>query len=620
MKRKSIFLTIVAVFLTAVSWGQTQPSWPSSYPVGGNVVGSDTIYFCITPDSLYPIELGYDVAGLDLRPSYGDWALYTTTSTNVVASDYVFGSAKNDGAGNAYKTQGSGIGGYIFEYTSKVDLCGLATGKKFWAYVFVLPDFSAKPQKADSIICKKDGATFDVKFDEYFASTLEVYQEAGIAYHWKGSLSGNFTNNDQSTPDTHSFVDTLVLDSPIPDGYTCGLEGEFKVTVKVLDSIYLESIAIEICAEDTVGKENVNPNHYFKRNVAGSYVPEYVIDGTAWGTAPNGKKYREYVFSYNDCKHVALATVSDTIYLLDGPKGNWGVDSVSYCRTPGPEDIYTFWNEVTGSKLPLELGSHWYDRGLVGQGWTSSDGYGTTDDKPSLDGEALRLDSMVSSVGYHYLWQVDLGVTAFECLVNGNGEGDSGYLVVILRDRVSAQDYTAQLCGASYASLSYKFDLAKYTGLDVDWWIGGKPDATGATKVGKEWTIPTYGGVAKPNTYKLYYDLASDCGSGAGVFYIKVNEKVRVSGSKEVLYCLRKLPAQINLNDVLNVAVGDLEWAVTGTVPGFTNDGLLDVGTYMVGKSPNTEQTLVFTTDNGSGCGVPDGTTLTIKFVTDILQ
>jgi hypothetical protein len=433
------------------------------------------------------------------------------------------------------------------------------------------------------------------------------------------------------TPDIFTFSDTLIITNPAT-GYTCGAKGEFKVEVEVKDQIVFTPIALYICAEDTIVNGSANPNHYFKRNdldlngtgYEDSYSPTTVTDKTVWPIkdTEHGKNVPYKAYKYTYITPCGSETVSDTLYLLDKAIGNWGVDTVAYCRTPGDKSIYAFYDLIDEGKLPLdESNSHWYDRGLTGKDWKTGDDYGTTDGNPSLlNDKWLRIDSMNASIGYHYLWQVDLGADIFSCLVNNNSEGDSGYMVVIIQDKLVAQDYTAQLCGTSYSTLNWEFNVAKYTGIDKSiTWYSDAGFTSSATTDGV-WTIPsTTDGKAKKNTYKLYYGLSGTCSTGKGVFYIKVGDVVKVSGSKEVLYCLKRLPAQINLNDVLNVAVGTLSWTADGVSDGFTSDGILNVGTY-VNKNGLTSASLTYTVDNGGDCGVAKGTKVTLKFVTDILQ
>jgi len=261
MKRKSFLMTIVALLFAGVAFGQ-EIAWPSTLPTdAASTKAADTIYFCLATDSLYPIELGYDVAGKRLHPSYGVWSLVSRTSSDITAVDYNIGVPNgNGGAGNAYKAVGSGKGGLLFEYKATDEQCGIAVGKKFYVYVFVLPDFTNVISK-DTFICKTTAhSSITINLAYNFASYLDLYAKADVTVAWKHGGTALTKTIWTDSIATYTLADTLEVTAAHPD-YSCGLEGRFKFVVRV-DSIgQLENLAYGICAEDTVGdlgKRDVN--------------------------------------------------------------------------------------------------------------------------------------------------------------------------------------------------------------------------------------------------------------------------------------------------------------------------------------------------------------------------
>jgi hypothetical protein len=645
MKRKSILMTIVAVLFAGAVMGQEIP-WPAAGSLPGDVKGADTIFFCARTDSLYPIELGYDVAGKRLHPSYGDWSWVSRTSSSVTADDYDLDVAKkNGGAGNAYRAVGSGRGGLLFEYKAKDAQCGLLKDEKFWVYVFVMPDENDLIQK-DTFVCYATAGTVDISLPTAYQKYSDLYAKAGITYSWQ-----NVANNPSYYPikvkkdsiASYTFMDTLLIDlNSAPVGYTCGDTIVFKYNVRVDSTFTLNPISLFICPEDTVGtKGERSPNFFFDRNYGGTYLPatlestgwtkvtKHVIDGsgnpkdieTAW---------KEFVYSGKDCKDKSYS-VNDTLWIT-GPVGYWGMDTVTYCRDTSNLSLYKLWMHEDQIDYPniggkpaglfvdgAPTGSNWYDRGVKAPYTPSTYDEGTTTGAKSLaDGDySVNQDIMKSNIGYHYLWRVN-GVS---CLVDPiTGIPDSGIMVVILKDPALAQDYTAQLCRSSYG----QFDLNLYTGLNVTW----KQPASGGLASGLEnghivdITNGNSGNGVYGGTYKYAYELPADCGTGGkGVFYLKVTDKIKTPSSKTVSYCINKLPASINVNDVLGVAVESLTWSIGTPVSAEifnTGTGVLDVPAF-INATNSSPQDIVFTVNNsGDLCGVANATTVTVKFVTSL--
>jgi hypothetical protein len=618
MKRKSIFLTVVAVFLASVAWGQ---EWPKASEIGDGLkfVGADTIYFCAPLDSLYPIELGVDVLGKKLSPEFGDWSLYATTSGASI-NDYAFNvTIKNGGAGNAFRVVGSGIGGYIFQYVAKDEQCSLEPGEIFLSYVFILPD-NVSGGQVDSIKCKAaDGTTATIKSENVFKKKyLGLYDTAKIEYEFTVK---EFHNVRLDSVSVQTFTDKLIIKSPIPAGYTCGTDVPFTYRLTIVDTVILKSKGrIGICATDTVTAAGKTPYDYFDYGYPVTYSPATLAPGNVgWNTDAKGT-WKRFVGEYTNCKSTDKYYVYDTLF-VQGAQNNWGEDTVSICRVPNTLSIFSLYdsadysNKLPAAKWPLtESNSSWVDWGV--SLWSNPVNYGTVHGYTSLKGTSVLIDSLKSNVGYNYQWFAG----GIECAFGPDGNGilkpDSGVLVVYITDPFIAQDYTAQLCQTSY-SAPYLFDLAKYTGISAEW-----KDDNNAPVSGNLLDISKLGA----NTYKYHYSVpASTCGPGGkGVFYIKVAKKVKVSSSKTVVYCSKRLPASINLSDVLNVAVGDIEWKYYGqdatgspiSVDGLSSDGYIDIDKF-VKDSKNVGKTkFVFKVESG-GC-VSQGTTLTIEFLDTI--
>jgi hypothetical protein len=641
MKRKSIFLTIVAVLVASLAWGQTlTPTWKdgsnaSVTPDPANE-NADTIYFCASLDSLYPIELGYDVAGKRLSPEFGEWSLYATTpGVSLVEPDYAFGVAKNDGAGNAFKVVGSGIGGYIFRYVSADNQCGLNKDEIFLSYVFVLPD-SSNVIEDDSIRCvektKFSPSTKrpDIDFSTYFKSVLDLYTTAGFTTSWKST--GKFNDVPTDSIGIYSYQDTLILKKVHPSlsNYTCGLKIVFKFSLTVVKDVneFVKGTGYSACASDTVGAgKNESPGKYFDHGYPGTFEPATI--GAASGTTPGGVVsewktigttkvgYRVFEFKYKDCQP-SEKYVYDTLYLRDTGKGNWGTASVTICREPGDKSIFYFYDQANygnGRWDLTETSSAWKDWGTSGLGATTIK-YGTISGGPSLKGYTVLVDSLKSSLKYNYEWRASGIECAFTKDASGNLHPDSGLLVVSIQDPVIAQDYTAQLCKVSYGTDS--FDLAKYTGVTEQWRAYSNDAVVPKNKV----KVAT---LFAPSTQKYYYELAPLCGSGGkGVFYLKIAPTIKIAKSKTVSYCSDRLPASINLNDVLNITVKGITWAYDGDSGaggpsgafGLSADGIIDVAEFT--KKYGEVNTYIFTLSTtsviGGSCGVTDATKLKIVF------
>jgi hypothetical protein len=598
MKRKSILLTIVAILFASATWGQG--GWPDAATAAAKAKECDTIYFCLSTDSLYPIELGYDVAGKRLHPSFGDWSLIATTSSSVTAVDYAFDATiKNGGAGNAYKTVGSGVGGLLFQYESKDIQCGLNVGEKYWVYVFVLP-VASNGVKTDTFYCWKKGETpLTVDFDKIYKDTIDLYKRAGLNVTapdggWKhGSTS--FAPIKLDSVATYYFRDTLVVATKTESkSYSCGTLIPFEYEVRV-DSIARDTLGkgYVICTTDTVDENGKrSPNYWFKRNLKDGKYREGLLPSSnilnsivPWKPADKANKYKIYYYHYGKCYGAGIPKpIQDTLYIIDVlPSANVGGDTVMYCRGTSSVSLLDekIWGKASypGLKPDLNAGnSYWLDFGIKRNAVVPTAGkspdYGTLNERTSLkDGNKLKLDSMRASIIYHYKWSA----SGIDCFYDAAGDPGWGILSLILQDPVSAQDYTAQVC----LSLD-KLNLNTYT-----------------------------------------YEVPADCGTGGkGVFYLKVAPAVKIPRSKTVVFCAAKLPAAINLNDVLGIAAKNLTWsAIDNSNPWFGNaafstaDGTLDITKFVQASGGNIPSGKVtFTTVAGTDSCVPGGINLTIDF------
>jgi hypothetical protein len=637
MKRKSILMTIAAILLSSAVIGQ-KGNWPD-YSSIDDAAGVDTIYFCERADSLYPVELGYDGSGLRLHPSYGNWSLIATSNDNVAADYNLYNSSYfpgNGGAGNAFKTVGTKYGGYVFQYEVTDIQCGLDISDKFYVFVFILPDMNDVVDRGDTLICLSMGTETEFDFNnDFFKEYVNLYQKAGIFSNWWPGDGKHKIRIDSIA--TYTLMDTLTINlDAAPERYTCGDEIRFRITLKVVDAtetdINLRHTALSICADDTIFYADSNPNILFKRNnIKGTYSPDKIKDAPT--VQANGKKVKVFDFTYNsNCDGHTTNTITDSLYLLQNnvTAQNWDRDTVIVCRSPGPQSIFTFYNDSlidypkSTGKLPLDLSnSYWYDRGLTGIDGALTSKYGTISGEPSLRAGSyeVSVDLLKSNMGYHYLWHPDPG--AFPCLLGGGGMVDSGYVVVIVEDEIVAQDYTVQLCESSYYPGSFSF--GEYTGMNVTWEApygdaleGPHKDMLSISKLGK-------------GTHKFKYKMLPKCGpGGTGVFYVKIGPAVKVASSKTVKYCINKLPAMINLNDVLNIAVNGLKWdfnyhnstsGITINSDIFGENGILDIRKFSLANHSkmNNDITLEFEVKHSPGCGINPGTKLVLKFVDNIL-
>jgi hypothetical protein len=663
MKRKSILMTIVMLLFAGIAVGQRGPKWPETGDIGGTGFPKanrvDTVYFCQDINAQYPIELGYDGLGLSLHPSYGEWSLYATSNNNV-AADYDFNTG-NGGAGNAFQTVGTKYGGYIFQYVSKDPGCGMAINDKFWVFVFVLPTEDNAVEQRDTIACLKDVKTSGVtkNFSIVYADYIDLYKKAGFnpLPTFKENIHKLPASSlpEKGTKDT-VFVDTIVIAATgFPKNgneafkYSCGDTIRFSYKVKVTDFIgQLPSKGLSVCLSDTSTYKGMLPKDLFDRkNIPGTYDVNEVytnfggledITGTITGIASTIKVYkRVFTFTYDDKCATPEETnlkVKDSIIFIEKfhANPNWGRDTAVFCRgeiVGTQASIFEFYNNaqidyplIGIPKLPLDnTNSYWYDRGIRDKD-NKPGGNGTVHNVPSLPENTydVLVEELKANVGYNYLWRLSL--TKFPCFVDADNNPDSGYIVVIIQDPLLAQDYTSQLCKKSYGNTG-KFSLAQYTGLrGIQWSSINIPNS--ALSASKD---TVYIGSLTPNTYKLKYNLpASTCSIGGdGVFYLKVSDRVVVPQSKTVTFCVEKLPAQINLNDVLNISVNGLVWQyVPVTSNGSpaslgsefnTTTGILDVNQYTTAHGSGVVE-LKFKTvvPGGVNSCITDGQELTIKF------
>jgi hypothetical protein len=376
MKRKSILMTIVAVLFAGVAIGQIITPWPTT--LGSGVKAADTIYFCERAETQFPIELGYDVSGRNLHPSYGNWSLVSKTSSSVTAIDYDTDvNVKNGGAGNAYKTVGSGKGGLLFQYNATNDLCGLGVGEKYWVYVFILPSESDIVYR-DTLFCKDPSASTDTEIDfgAVFKEYIDLFKSVGFTgigtdIKW---LHGTGTGKQTASikvPNIIPLQDTLVLaPGGSPKGkYDCGDTITFKVVVQVKDTISLTARGKHLCFDDTLSylQGKTLSELFGREGVPGSYAASPAL--LPWGGTNVEKKL--FTFTYKTCKVSPAAeteTVTDTLYLhASSPVTGsyWGKDSLTFCRLASTVDIYKLLDLTTSAKPGITLGnSYWYDRNL----------------------------------------------------------------------------------------------------------------------------------------------------------------------------------------------------------------------------------------------------------------
>ncbi|MDR2424176.1 MAG: hypothetical protein LBD59_05565 [Prevotellaceae bacterium] len=580
----------------------------------------DTIYFCATADSLYPIELGYDVNGRNLAPNYGKWTLYTTSGTSAVASDFDFAPVGNGGSGNAFKVVASTIGGYIFQYEATDVQCGLLVGEKYWAIVFILPDAAAGPVQKDTILCP-DPTPLTWTISQSFPYS-DLYAKAGFTVTWKPASGQYSINRDQVGIDTvYRSVGKL---TNLPAGYSCPDSVVYKLHVEVKDLSNLTRKAVAVCAVDTAGANQNRPiNDFFNR--PNTVVGPTILDGQGyyspadlahtsnpWTQVGTTNVYwAAYTYTYKDCQG-NQKTVVDSLYLTESPANHyWGDDTATYCRSGAPVtlNLYNLYNSAAGSLKPqlITTNSYWYEKGQVVSGSYPSYTYSPPVPGSLVGAYEVNTDPAILSanIGYHYKWLIDQGANCFA--------GDSGRLVLILQDPFAGKDYAGQVCSAATTTV----DLEAYTGITGATWnaiVGGTP-----TSVANAKTVTLGTG-----TNIFTYTTAGGCGvATTSKVYLKNTANVKIPSSTKVKFCISKLPAAINLNEVLGLIDGGISWSA-GTATGVTvnaagynaTTGVIEIGTYSPSLGANTSGTVTFTASNLT-CGI-NSATVTIEFVTSL--
>jgi len=573
MKRKSILMTIVAVLFAGVAMGQAV--WPASgLPAdAASSKAADTMFFCSpSSDVLYPIDLGFDVAGLSLHPKYGEWSLYARSSTAAIPSEYDFGAVKNGGAGNAFKVVGTTIGGYIFKYVSNDVQCGLGLGEAFYVYVYILP--ADQVLSKDTTVCVNTGSpTFNVNVNNSFGNFTntwpygDLFAKAGVTF----SYSPTTWTVDRSAADADStYTSTLTVVSK-PAGLNCAIATEFSLVVDVVSEITLSPLNYAICSDEiTPGTVlgDRNPNVIFGRTTAGTYAPTTVSGGGAgWTPVEVSQGYKNYVYSYTDpCSGVAK-TVTDRLTLVPTVaivNDYWGSDTLLFCRTSNtPISLFSgslFNDPGFGYLLPgpgkikpqqAWINNKWEDRGTLGTKIPYN--AGTVSNNPSLlpGTNNINLGDMVTGAYYNYIWRIDPSVSCFG--------GDSGRMVIRLQDPFVATTFRAQMC----ENYTTPFDLGKFTGMSgATWTYVGPLAASVGTITGNNITVAQLGTMGK-GTHKLKYDIAATCGaSGSDFIYLKITDSPVVPSSTTKFFCKTKLPdVSMNLNELVNLVDG-IQWSV----------------------------------------------------------
>ncbi|MDR0558563.1 MAG: hypothetical protein LBG92_00145 [Prevotellaceae bacterium] len=622
MKRKSIFFTIVALLISgfAVKAQQvplTPPTkdhwwdgnaWIQLNTLNTGLKTSDTIIFCSTLDSLYPVELGYDISNRKLSPQYGDWTLIAVTQPSATAADYQFGTAGNNGAGNAFKVVTSGVGGYVFQYLSNNSQCGLNPGEKYWVYVFILPDLSSAITK-DTTVCPSN-TPHTVNAAQHFTNSANtvnydmLYKQAGLNLSWTLPSSANIKIDKVGIDTTVYFKFSIAPDPK----YKCGLSDSLKYHVMVDSLNNLQYISKAICPQDTAGNPFVAT--LFGRTVPGFYGSLAVpivrfrdIPSASWTPTPvigggTGRK-AAVTFNYTNCNGQS-ATVSDTLVLRDSPTTKyWGIDTAVQCRQPGVSyDLFSVYGNPNGKPTLTSTNAMWAELGSMQNGSLGNPPAGSFLPPSTVVGDALN-----ASVGYHYQWKIDGGANCFA--------GDSGRLVLILQDPFTLSDYRAQVCQKVPS-----VNLAEFTGV-----VGATytSPTTGSGINGETLTIGTLTG-----THVITVDKAAGAGScgtaSTSKLYLKITNSIKVPTAHTIKFCVSKLPKAINLFEVAGfyeTSAGS--WGVatpggTGTsnVPTIPATGSIDVGSW--NPSPGT---YIFNY-NGTGTNscVNKNITVTIDIVT----
>lgn len=603
--KKSILnylLAVVAVCFAGISMAQNP--WPTTLPLG---TPSDTMFFCSSPDSLYPVEFGYDIAGKYLSPSYGDWELYAVTGAQPVSYD--FGANKNGGAGNTFRVVGEDYGGYVFRYTSNNDQCGLDDGDEYFIFVFIMPDLATTVTQGDTV-CRVPAGNHAVTYANNFIHK-DLYAKAGF------TLTFNPTGFTQSIDAKGIFVHTSDFTlTPNPHGnYNCGYTGQLKYTVTVIDSIdnWVGKI-LDLCPEDTIGgaatrslktllgRNFVSANYSLTNGGTQNIIT--IADLANWGTLPAKKEiYLNYV---DPCTGTAKVVV-DTVHMgRSFPDDFHGQDTITLCRRDSIGDLYDIYDMSTKFGVPhlAKSSFDWTDWGITGQNPIN---YMTHSGLSSLiNHKDINLKDMFSETYYHYNWTV-LDPTCFQ--------GDSGRIVLYLQDPIIASDYRLQMCN-SYAGI---FDFNAFINISGASWSDGNDNPISGTLTAAEVAALPLG------VSEFKYSLNDLCSSGSAVFYIKKTKNPVISTSVVEKYCIAYAPSKVNLNDVLGF-VDAGTWAITSatkfgggsvTIPAThlnTATGVLDVASVkaLLGIPAGVDAEVVLTMTNTGSCAP---STATVKLV-----
>lgn len=521
----SCSMVLAMLLFSKPATAQSLHTWPTS--LSGLALKSDTIYICADIDTIHPIELGYDIPGLRLHPSYGDWSLYAI-SDKASPNDYAVSNAKNEGAGNAFKVVGSGIGGYVFQYIAKSTQCGLAVGESYFVYVFIIPSLNI-PLSKDTLLCKQPaGSSLPTNIISYFPHA-ELYQKANLTLTWNPAA---FPVMPTDSVDMKVYTSTFTV-SGAARALGCGTTGIFNYTVDVSsEGFTLDPISVNVCVADTVGSlANRNPNVYFGRS-AGTYSPATI--GNNWGGTS-----QSYVFTYVDCLGNAK-TVTDVLQITSSPADqNWGRDTLFICRTQVANvvDLYNLSQGITPISL-LPTNSTWADRGVTG---TLPLVFGSSGASVFSLPSSVNIADAGANIGYNFLYRMDPSL----CF-----GGDTGLFILMVHDPFKAVDFRTQLCTDYLPSNS--FDLGAFTGIENGSWRYVGALATAIDPISNNQLTSAQLVRMGIGTHKLSYTVPAGCGGGGvGVMYIKIGGKASIPANVSERYCKRTLPSSINVNEVL---------------------------------------------------------------------
>lgn len=634
MKRKSILFSLMlmlAVFVGTTTFAQISTNvWPTTHP--SNLAKADSIYFCQYTDTIFPLELGYDVRGLNLAPSYGTWSHIASYSDGEAGQTVYNKDVKVSkvAAGNVFNVLNI-PGAHLFQYQSLSEQCGLAQNDVLWVYIFVLPSYPSGKAYGDTVVCKKAGEVdLTGKNPLYSFVHKELFNKADI----------DITTTDVFAPGKHD--QNVLLDTtyeftfkatpragsgalnPKRGFKNCLVNFKFEYNLKIKDDNKPEGRVGFICS--TLDNHKTDP--IYKIPVDGvlgysnAFTPDSVqkldkVVGLKY-KLPNGDEfdYALVTVPYKDCDG-NNATYTDTIVFLDKDISNNERES----NKVGPICIEGGGLDALDNFIPAASASTvhtWEYWGITGA--TKVTGSPAAD----IFVNSLNVDKALMDPGTEYYFRYYFDKTGN--ILSDCFEGSYGQLILSGIHRFVPKDYRVQLCtkdGNSPPKGIINFEL--FTGLKgADW------KTLSAVAVADPSSVEVSGyGVHK---YFYEYPNITGCGGGKGVFYVKMSDKTAIASEFTELFCTKRHGEVINVNELIGYYGGGT-WSLDDSNQGASVDCTAEfdpaTGQFKLTEAKkkfaavtNSATTIEFTFTLDKPTCVGTGNqkvTLTVKIVSDII-